>query len=152
MNLNKHSNEQGQVALIFIASIVIVIAALALLIDGGRWLTMRSRARMLADASAYSGASVVDVQRAGEGDIVLSNSSISSVSAKDVAIEAFTANKASTPEYMDFDDPEILVNGNEIRVTVTGRSRALFGSQWGLNYSATVTSSARAGWGISTEN
>jgi len=149
MNLNKHSGERGQVALVFIASIVIVIAALALLIDGGRWLTMRSRARMLADASAYSGASVVDIQRAGEGDIVLSETNIT---ARDIAKEAFDANKTSTPEYMDFDDPEILVSGNEIRVTVTGRSRALFGSQWGLNYSATVTSSARAGWGISTEN
>ena len=149
MNLNKHSGERGQVALVFIASMVIVIAALALLIDGGRWLTMRSQARMIADASAYSGASVVDIQRAGEGDIVLSETYIT---AKDIAKEAFDVNKASTPEYMDFDDPEILVSGNEIRVTVTGRSRALFGSQWGLNYSTTVTSSARAGWGISTEN
>ena len=146
---HKLSSERGQVALVFVASMVIVIAALALLIDGGRWLTMRSRARMLADASAYSGASVVDVQRAGEGDIVLSDSY---VSARAVAVETFDANKGSTPEYMDFDDPDITVRGNEIWVTVTGRSRALFGSQWGLNYSATVTSTARAGWGISTEN
>jgi len=145
----KRSGEQGQVALVFIASMVIVIAALALLIDGGRWLTMRSRARMLADASAYSGVSVVDIQQAGEGVIVLSDNY---VSAKDVAIEVFNDNKASTPEYMDFDDPDITVLGNEIRVTVTGRSRSLFGSQWGLNYSATVTSSARVGWGISSEN
>ncbi len=149
MIVKKRSRESGQVALIFIASMVIVIAALALLIDGGRWLTMRSRARMLADASAYSGATAVDIQRAGEGDIVLSNSYIT---AEQVAIKAFDANKDSTPEYMDFDPPYISVRDNEIWVTVTGRSRALFGSQWGLNYSATVTSSARAGWGISTEN
>ncbi len=146
MIVKKRSRESGQVALIFIASMVIVIAALALLIDGGRWLTMRSRARMLADASAYSGATAVDIQRAGEGDIELSNT------AEEVAIKAFDANKDSTPEYMDFDPPDISVRDNEIWVTVTGRSRALFGSQWGLNYSATVTSSARAGWGISTEN
>lgn len=149
MIVKKRSRESGQVALIFIASMVIVIAALALLIDGGRWLTMRSRARMLADASAYSGATAVDIQRAGEGDMVLSNSYIT---AEQVAIKAFDANKDSTPEYMDFDPPDISVRDNEIWVTVTGRSRALFGSQWGLNYSATVTSSARAGWGISTEN
>lgn len=148
---HKLSSERGQVALVFIASMVIVVAALALLIDGGRWLTMRSRARMLADASAYSGAAVVDIQRAGEGDIVL-NDNANFITSEAVAREAFNANKGSTPEYMDFDDPEILVSGNEIRVTVTGRSRALFGSQWGLNYSATVTSTARAGWGISTEN
>lgn len=148
---HKLSGERGQVSLVFVASMVIVIAALALLIDGGRWLTMRSQARMLADASAYSGASVVDIQRAGEGDIVLSDNA-NFITSEAVAREAFNANKGSTPEYMDFDDPEILVSGNEIRVTVTGRSRALFGSQWGLNYSATVTSTARAGWGISTEN
>ncbi|MCK5794266.1 MAG: Tad domain-containing protein [Anaerolineales bacterium] len=146
---HKLSSERGQVALVFVASMVIVIAALALLIDGGRWLTMRSRARMLADASAYSGATVVDLERAGEGNIVLSDKYFT---AEQVAIKAFNANKDSTPEYMDFDAPDITVRGNEIQVTVTGRSRALFGSQWGLNYSATVTSSARAGWGISTEN
>jgi glycerate-2-kinase len=146
---HKRSSEHGQVSLVFIASMVIVIAALALLIDGGRWLTMRSRTRMLADSSAFSGASVVDLQQAGEGNIVLSDNY---VTAKEVATKAFDANKASTPEYMEFDDPVIIVSGNEIKVTVTGRSRALFGSQWGLNYSATVTSAARAGWGISTEN
>lgn len=146
----KRSGEQGQVALIFIVSMVIVIAALALLIDGGRWLTMRSRARMLADASAYSGAAVVDLQHAAEGDFVLSTDS--DTGAVVVAKKTFAANKDSSPEYMDFDDPDIAIRGNEIWVTVTGRSRALFGSQWGLNYSTTVTSSARAGWGISTEN
>ena len=146
MNKYKHSSERGQVSLVFIASMVIVIAALALLIDGGRWLTMRSQARIMADASAFSGASVVDIQSAGEGDITLGTY------AKTVATNTFNTNKDSTPEYMDFDDPDITVLGNEIRVTVTGRSRALFGSQWGLNYSATVTSSARVGWGISTEN
>jgi len=104
---------------------------------------------MLADASAYSGAAVVDLQKAGEGDIVLSTNAIS---AENIAIETFNANKTTTPEYMDFDVPDITILGNEIRVTITGRSRALFGSQWGLNYSTTVTSSARAGWGISTEN
>ena len=146
--MKKHTlNEKGQVALVFIASMVIVIAALALLIDGGRWLTMRSRARMLADSSAYSGASVVDVQKAGEGNISLDSSL-----AEAVAFKTFNANRESSPEYMEFDDPGIRVSGNEIRVTVTGRSMALFGSQWGLNYSATVTSSARVGWGISTEN
>ncbi len=146
MNKYKHSSERGQVSLVFIASMVIVIAALALLIDGGRWLTMRSQARIMADASAFSGASVIDIQSAGEGDITLGTY------AKTVATNTFNTNKDSTPEYMYFDDPDITVLGNEIRVTVTGRSQALFGSQWGLNYSTTVTSSARVGWGISTEN
>ena len=101
---------------------------------------------MLADSSAYSGASAVDLQRAGEGDSALDSY------AEVVAVKTFELNEASSPEYMEFDDPDITVRGNDIWVTVTGRSRALFGSQWGLNYSATVTSSARAGWGISTEN
>ena len=132
-------------SLVFIASMVIIVAALALLIDGGRWLTMRSRARMLADASAFSGASAVDLQQAGEGDFDLSSG------AEIVATTTFELNEASSPEYMEFDAPDITILDNEIWVTITGRSRALFGSQWGLSYSATVTSSARAGWGISSE-
>ena len=60
--------ESGQVSLVFIASLVIVIGAMALLIDGGRYLVMRNRARMLADAAAITGAGIVDVVEAGQGN------------------------------------------------------------------------------------
>lgn len=139
--------ESGQVALVFIASLVIVIGAMALLIDGGRYLVMRSRARMLADAAAITGVGVLDIVQAGQGNFILDNEE-----AWDAADENFIINVEDSPDYADFSLDSVQVIGNQITVTVTGRSTPLFGSQWGLNYSATVVSSARAGSGISSEN
>ena len=139
--------EKGQVALVFIASMVIVIAAMALLIDGGRYLVMRNRARMMADAAVMTGAGLgLDVKEAGSGNFVLNRDD-----AEEAARVNFTSNQADSPEYADFSIDEVRVSGNRIWVTVTGTSTPLFGAQWGLNYSATVVSSARAGTGISTE-
>ena len=138
--------EQGQVALVFIASMVIVIAALALLIDGGRYLVMRNRARMMADAAAITGAGYINVLEAGSGNFVLDG-----LAAEEAAEDNFTRNLNDSPEYADFSLGETRVSGNQIWVTVTGSSAPLFGSQWGLHYSTTVVSSARAGTGISSE-
>jgi hypothetical protein len=138
--------EKGQVALVFIASLVIIIAAMALLIDGGRYLVMRNRTRMLADAAAITGAGIMDVLEAGNGNFILDT-----VGADAAAKANFAKNLDDSPEYADFSMDEVRVQGNRIRITVTGRSTPLFGAQWGLNYSATVVSSARAGTGISSE-
>jgi len=144
---DKKKEESGQVALVFIASLVIVIGAMALLIDGGRYLVMRSRARMLADAAAITGVGVLDIVQAGQGNFILDDKEAW------VAADAnFTINVGDSPDYADFSLDLVQVIGNQITVTVTGRSTPLFGSQWGLNYSATVVSSARAGSGISSEN
>lgn len=148
MAKNKDSTrgEKGQVALVFIASMVIVIAAMALLIDGGRYLVMRNRARMMADAAVLTGAGHLDIKEAGSGNFVLHPDN-----AEDAAKLNFISNQADSPDYADFSIDEVRVSGNRIWVTVTGTSAPLFGSQWGLNYSATVVSSARAGTGISSE-
>ena len=144
---DKKKEESGQVALVFIASLVIVIGAMALLIDGGRYLVMRSRARMLADAAAITGVGVLDIVQAGQGNFILDDKE-----AWGAADANFTINVEDSPDYADFSLDSVQVIGNQITVTVTGRSTPLFGSQWGLNYSATVVSSARAGSGISSEN
>jgi len=146
----KVKGESGQVALVFIASLVIIIGAMALLIDGGRYLVMRTRTRMLADAAAITGAGMLDVVEAGQGNFVLDSSDVGG--ARKAANDNFTLNLDDSPEYADFSFDSVQVLGNQIRVTVTGTSSPLFGSQWGLNYSATVVSSARAGSGISGEN
>lgn len=139
--------EKGQVALVFIASMVIVIAAMALLIDGGRYLVMRNRTRMLADAAAMTGAGLgLDVKEAGSGNFILDD-----YATKKAASDNFNSNLDDSPEYADFSMDDVRVSGNQLWVTVTGRSTPLFGAQWGLNYSATVVSSARAGTGISSE-
>lgn len=145
MNKNREK-EKGQVSLIFIASMVIVIAAIALLVDGGRYLVMRNRTRMMADASALSAASILDLEEARNGNFVLDSNG-----ADDTARKIFNRNIETSPEYADFVLDEVRVQGNQIWVTVTGRSTPLFGSQWGLNYSTTIISSARAATGISTE-
>lgn len=145
MNKNREK-EKGQVSLIFIASMVIVIAAIALLVDGGRYLVMRNRTRMMADASALSAASILDLEEARNGNFVLDRTG-----AKKIAEDIFSKNIKTSPEYADFVLDEVRVQGNQIWVTVTGRSTPLFGSQWGLNYSTTIISSARAATGISTE-
>ncbi len=143
----KNKSESGQVALVFIASLVIIIGAMALLIDGGRYLVMRSRTRMLADAAAITGAGVLDVVQAGQGNFILDD-----VEARKTAIANFDINLDDSPDYADFSIDSVQVLGNQIRVTVTGTSAPLFGARWGLNYSATVVSAARAGTGISGEN
>ncbi|HDN04995.1 MAG TPA: hypothetical protein ENF27_03565 [Chloroflexi bacterium] len=143
-------NEKGQASLVFIASLVIIMACFALLVDGGRYLVMRNRARMMADASALSGASVLDVQKAGEGTFVL-QSGFDEDSARGMATKIFNANNDESPEWADYTLDSVRVSGNEIWVTITGRSAPLFGSNWGINYSTTITASARAAVGISTE-
>ena len=143
----RRKGESGQVALVFIASLVIVIGAMALLIDGGRYLVMRSRTRMLADAAAITGVGVLDVVEAGQGNFILND-----IEARKAADNNFTKNQVDSPDYADFSLDSVQVIGNQIRVTVTGTSAPLFGAQWGLNYSATVVSFARAGSGISGEN
>lgn len=142
----KQEKEKGQVSLIFIVSTVIVIAAMALLVDGGRYLVMRNRTRMMADASALSAASILDLEEASKGNFVLDRSG-----AIYTANDIFSKNIETSPEYADFVLDEVRVQGNQIWVTVTGRSAPLFGSQLGLNYSTTVISSARSATGISTE-
>ena len=105
---------------------------------------------MLADAAAITGVGMLDVVEAGHGNFVLDPREIGG--ARDAVKDNFAINLEDSPEYADFSLDSVQVQGNQIRVTVTGTSAPLFGSQWGLNYSATVTSSARAGSGISGEN
>jgi hypothetical protein len=144
--ISPREKETGQASIVFIASLVIIMAAFALLVDGGRYLVMRNRARMMADASALSGAGMLDVEKAQEGDFVLHS---------DLAFEQahyiFNENIADIPVWSDFQITQVRISGNEIWVTVTGTSTPLFGSNLGLNYSALVVSSARAASGISSE-
>ena len=145
-------NEKGQASLVFIASLVIIMACFALLVDGGRYLVMRNRARMMADASALSGASALDIQKAYEGNFVLHPGGESEKdSARYVATTIFNTNDSDSPEWANFTLDEVRVSGNEIWVTVSGSSVPLFGSNWGISYSTTITASARAAVGISTE-
>lgn len=142
----KLEKEKGQVSLIFIVSMLIVIGAIALLVDGGRYLVMRNRVRMMADASALSASSILDLEEASNGNFVLDING-----AELTAKHIFDKNLETSPEYADFELGEVRVQGNQIWVTVKGRSAPLFGSQWGLNYSTTIVSSARAATGISSE-
>jgi uncharacterized membrane protein len=145
-------NENGQASLVFIASLVIIMACFALLVDGGRYLVMRNRARMMADASALSGASALDIQKAGEGNFVLQSGGDGVPgSARYVATKIFNDNNGESPGWADYTLDSVRVNGNQIWVTITGRSTPVFGSNWGINYSTTITASARAAVGISTE-
>ena len=143
-NYRKH--ERGQASLVFIASLVIIMAAFTLLVDGGRYLVMRNRARMMADASALSGAGMLDVEKAQEGDFILD---------RDLANEyvetVYFQNYLDKPDWADYQLQEVRVSGNEIWVTIAGTSIPLFGSNLGLNYSVTIVSSARAASGISSE-
>jgi len=144
--MSPKEREIGQTSLVFIASLVIIIAAFALLVDGGRYLVMRNRARMMADASALSGAGMLDIEKAQEGDFVLDGTE-----AYKRAKKIFNDNIEDIPDWSDYQITQIRVSGNEIWVTITGTSAPLFGSNLGLNYSATIVSSARAATGISSE-
>jgi hypothetical protein len=139
-------SEKGQTSLVFIASLVIIMAAFTLLVDGGRYLVMRNRARMMADASALSGAGLLDIEKAQEGSFVLDASD-----ARNYAQSIYDQNYLDKPDWANYQLQEIRVSGNEIWVTITGTSTPLFGSNLGLNYSVTIVSSARAASGISSE-
>jgi hypothetical protein len=143
---NYRKGERGQASLVFVASLVIIMAAFALLVDGGRYLVMRNRARMMADASALSGAGLLDVEKAQEGNFVLDVSE-----AREYAGTVFNENYDDKPDWADYQLQEIRVSGNEIWVTIAGTSTPLFGSNLDLNYSVTIVSSARAASGISSE-
>lgn len=138
--------ENGQASLVFVASLLIIVAALALLVDGGRYLVMRNRARMMADASTLAGASMLDIEESQKGNFCLG-----AVSAQDKVEETFYDNKGKSPDWADFQLTDVQIQGNVIWVTVVGKSAPLFVSNLGLNYSATVVSSARAASGISGE-
>ena len=138
--------ESGQASLVFVASLVIIMAAFTLLVDGGRYLVMRNRARMMADASALSGAVLLDIEKAQEGNFVLDVSE-----ARTYAGTIINDNYDDKPDWADYQLQEVRVSGNEIWVTIAGTSTPLFGSNLGLNYSVTIVSSARAASGISSE-
>jgi len=150
MRRNKYT-EKGQASLVFVASLVIILAAFALAIDGGRYLIMRSRARMMADASALSGAGVLDLEEAQKGHFVLEAGGEGvPVTAKEKAVDIFNANKEAGPKWTRY-QIDVRVAGNEIWVTVTGQVSPVYGSGLGLSYTTSVTSSARAAVGISHE-
>ena len=138
--------ESGQASLVFVASLVIIMAAFTLLVDGGRYLVMRNRARMMADASALSGAGLLDIEKAQEGNFVLDVSE-----ARKYAQSIYDQNYLDKPDWADYQLQEVRVSGNEIWVTIAGTSTPLFGSNLGINYSVTIVSSARAASGISSE-
>jgi hypothetical protein len=144
--MSPREREIGQTSLVFIASLVIIIAAFALLVDGGRYLVMRNRARMMADASALSGAGMLDIEKAQEGDFVLDGTE-----AYKRAKKIFNDNIEDIPDWSDYQITQIRISGNEIWVSISGTSAPLFGSNFGLNYSTTIVSSARAATGISSE-
>lgn len=152
---HSYTHERGQTSLVFVATLVIIIGAFALLIDGGRYLVMRSQARMMTDASALSGASIIDVDEAKKGNFVLETSGAdkegnSIVTASEKAVEIFKKNKEDTPPWTLY-QIDVRVYENEIWVKITGHFSPVFGSGLGLSYSTSVTSSARAAVGISEE-
>ena len=93
---NYRKRERGQTSLVFVASLVIIMAAFALLVDGGRYLVMRNRARMMADASALSGAGLLDVEKAQEGNFVLDVSE-----ARKYAQSIYDQNYLDKPDWAD---------------------------------------------------
>lgn len=144
--MKTRNKESGQTSLAFVVSMVVIISAFALLVDGGRYLVMRNRTRMMADASALSGAVMLDVVEAQQGNFVLDP-----IPANNKARDIFDKNKKDSPGWADFQLDEVHIQDNNIWVVITGTSSPLFGSQWGLRYTTTIVSSARAASGISSE-
>ena len=145
------THERGQTSLVFVASLVIILGAFALLVDGGRYLVMRSQARMMADASALSGASIIDIEEAKKGNFILETGGEGDpVTASEKAVEIFKKNKEDAPQWTLY-QIDVRVHENEIWVKITGHFSPVFGSGLGLSYSTSVTSSARAAVGISEE-
>jgi hypothetical protein len=128
--------------------IPLFLLAMAITVDLGNFLIMRSQAWTLADAASLSGAGGLDVQQAGQHNFVL-NPYWAYVRASDSYAATYAANRDRLKN-MSFSLAGIEVKGATITVTVTGSvtnqfTPGLFGIG---SYSTVVRSTARAATGI----
>jgi Flp pilus assembly protein TadG len=146
-----HKSESGQVVVAFVVLIPVLIMALFISLDLGRYQIMRNQVRIAADAAALAAAGALDLSEAADGNFVLNETW-----AQQRAMEAVAAMKGRITEdnWMTISLTSIQVNGAEVEVRVNGTAATVFGSFPVLGvggFSVSVVSKARAATGIHSE-
>ena len=145
----RHSSTSGQVILPLLGLLVILVIALTVAFDFGRFLLLRSRVRSIADTAALAGAGALDIQRSTAGNFAL-NTSWAQERAEQVYHETLARNPRD--RWMQISLLEIAVEGRTVRVTLSGSCQPVWGTYVGIPaFSTRVTSAARAAIGITQE-
>jgi len=144
-------SERGQAVVAFVALIPVLIMALFIVLDLGRYQIMRNQIRIAADSAALAAAGALDIQEASRGHFVLNENW-----AKQRAIEAITSMQGRIAEdtWMTFSLASVRVSGAEVEVQVNGTASTIFGSfpLIGVHgFNASVISRARCATGVNTE-
>jgi len=117
--------ERGQVVVAFVVLIPVLIMALFISLDLGRYQIMRNQVRIAADAAALSAAGALDIREATNGNFVLNETW-----AQQRAAEAVAAMQGRIDEddWMTISLVSVRVDGAEVEVRVNGTASTLFGS------------------------
>ena len=150
MMKGKRFSERGQIIFPVLGLFIVLILALTLVIDFGRFFLLRSRVRTIADTAALAGAGALDIRQSTTGDFAVNASW-----ARDRSQEVYQQTLARNPRdtWMAISLEEVSVDGPMVTVTVTGTCEAIWGGLFGIHhFSTSVTSAARAAVGITTEH
>lgn len=146
-----HESERGQVVVAFVILIPILIMALFISLDLGRYQVMRNQVRIAADSAATAAAGALDLAEATRGNFVL-NQTWAQQRASDAV--AATQGRIAEDNWMTISLVSVQVSGAEVEVRVNGTASTIFGSFPVLGiggFNASVLSKARAATGIETE-
>lgn len=142
-------SEQGQTVFLVLGLMVMLVMALTLVFDFGRFFLLRSRVRTIADTAALAGAGALDIQRSANGGFA-----VNANWAQARALEVYQQTLAMNPRdaWMAISLGGIAVNGRRVTVTVHGTCPSVWGGLVGIeNFTTSVTANARAAVGISGE-
>jgi Flp pilus assembly protein TadG len=144
-------SESGQVLVAFVVLIPILIMALFISLDLGRYQIMRNQARITADSAASAAAGALDLSEAAEGNFVLNETW-----AQQRAFDAVTAmhGRINEDSWMTISLASVKVEGAEVEVRINGTATTIFGGfpLLGISgFDTSVVSKARAATGVDTE-
>jgi uncharacterized membrane protein len=141
--------EKGQAVILVLGMIAMLLLALTLSFDFGRFFLLRSRVRTIADTAALAGAGALDIQRSAGGNFVMNTNW-----AQTRALEVYQKTLMLNPKdsWMTISLGGISVNGRSVTVTVNGSCASVWGGFFGIgSFSTSVTADARAAVGITRE-
>ena len=147
---SKRLPERGQIIFPILGLFIVLILALTLVIDFGRFFLLRSRVRTIADTAALAGAGALDIRQSTTGDFT-----VNTMWARERTQEVYQQTLSLNPKdaWMSINLESVVVNGQMVTVTVSGTCEAIWGGLFGINnFSTSVISSARAAVGITTEH
>ncbi len=142
-------SERGQAVVLVLGMMAMLLLALTLSFDFGRFFLLRSRVRTIADTAALAGAGALDIQRSAGGNFI-----VNTTWAGSRALEVYQKSLALNPKdtWMTISLGGISVNGRTVTVTVNGTCPSVWGGFFGIGaFSTSVTANARAAVGITRE-